>query len=695
MNNKNKFAPTAFLPGFILLLFSVSVCGFLYVFVDNYTIPLYSATVASLGLEMLFMPFFVLKFEGEGTKSVVAKSLVTAIVGLGVSMSAAYLFNTVLQIGNAKSALIVLGICAAVIFVPFIIWLAHLKRQSKPVRLFTVVALLICLAAITYEGCAYTVISEGGKAHYDVEFTDKIEQSYGIPQDCGSGLVVNIDCNSVVVPFLNSVVESENVVKESLYAFVDQYSGTQVTDITFDVFCQFSNTPSDFWTTSAEKFLQTEENGVPVDYSEIYASLYKLYTVHNIDPYEIWFERCAEKGLNAWLSIRMNDCHDSGEETSFLRSSFFYEALENGWLIGDDYGYFKTCYDYSVPQVREKMLSYIGEQLMRYDVYGLELDFMREIYCFDYMNMNEQEISEIMTQFMRDTNEIVNQAEEHWGHEIKIMTRLTRDLDQSRRLGFDAEAWSRESLTDIIVVTPRWSSNDSAMPIADWEKRCGGIEIYAGLETLTNYDNTSVSGAASPSNARGLSAQYLSAGADKIYLFNYFMNPLASAQANARNTEIINTCGSADTSVYSQRSHVVTYQDIAPEGWEKYDPLPMTVDAGSTDSLKVETGYIPSGSEVKILIGTDTPDAIGGLQLTLCGKTCDFTGKTVAIGLNEAGQSAENIYVPDNSSVYGFSLSDPQELPNYLTLDFNNTGTDEINITYVEITVSPVNNSES
>ena len=53
-------------------------------------------------------------------------------------------------------------------------------------------------------------------------------------------------------------------------------------------------------------------------------------------------------------------------------------------------------------EVRESMLAYLREQLSRYDVYGLELDFLREYHCFRYLTADMGECRRIMLGFLRE-----------------------------------------------------------------------------------------------------------------------------------------------------------------------------------------------------------------------------------------------------------------------------------------------------
>jgi hypothetical protein len=287
------------------------------------------------------------------------------------------------------------------------------------------------------------------------------------------------------------------------------------------------------------------------------------------------------------------------------------------------------------------MLAYIEEQLARYDVYGLELDWMREITCFK--NQGRPENIEIINAFMRQVDKIRQTAQEKWGHEIKIMCRQPRDYTQALLYGFDAAAWAKEGLADAIVVTPRWESNDSAMPLRQWRAALRGsdVKLYAGLEILTNRADDAAYTTARV--ARGYAAQYLSEGADAIYLFNYFQNP---NEPEAFKHEIYNTCGSLDTLKNAARRHVVTFQDIAPEGVEKYRPLPMKITKAKPQSLLVHTGGI-AAETLTIYLGANTDK----LRVSLNGKPCEPLGKA------ELPENAG--YLREKTEVYAWRAAGP------------------------------------
>ena len=466
-----------------------------------------------------------------------------------------------------------------------------------------------------------------------------------------SGAVINIDINSVVYPFLSAVAKLPQITEQDLYPFIDQYAHTHVTDIALDVFCQYSNTPSAFFTDAVHKSRQTTENGVAVDYRKSFGGLPRIEEEFGIDIYGVWFRRCRELGMNAWLSVRMNDCHCPDETVCFLRSDFFYTARENNWMIGSRYGYHRYCYDYAVPEVRSRMLAYIAEQLDRYDVDGLELDFLREIHCFDYLN-NPEAVG-IMNGFMREVRDIVRRAAEKRGHEIKIMSRLMRDIGQNLVFGFDAKTWIAEKLVDILAISPRWATCDSAMPIGEWKAIAGDTKIYAGIEILLCKQSNKAFVTAEV--ARGYAAQYLSEGADRMYYYNYFQDP------NNRFPEIENihrTGGEPETIFSLPRRHVVAYQDLCPVGHTPYKPLPVTLPAGGHACVEVHTGHVAQTLRGEVIVGFDGAHEIGSIAVLVNGVRCaPFAEARIESLDGVENKIIENGYVADTVRLYAFPIA--------------------------------------
>jgi len=450
------------------------------------------------------------------------------------------------------------------------------------------------------------------------------------------GIIFNIDTSTVTGPFVDVVVAAGDTSDAAFYPFVDQYANSQVDTLIFQIFSKRSMTPSEVWQDVADINKRTDENGVAVDYSNEEVGFTKCYDELNIDPYGIWIERCKEVGIEPWISIRTNDIHDhySYTPTSSHRDIFYYEAMENSWFIGDGQAMprhgdtFSYSYDYAEPVIYQRMLNYIEEQLNRYDVYGFELDYLRELVNVDYIR--NKDAVEIMTNFMRDVKKLVTAAEEKYGHKIKIAVRLARDIDQCKKFGLDAETWAAEGLIDVISLDGRFRSVDTDIPIAVWKERCPNVHISGGISyNFYRYDKDGkeIKTKLNTDMANGMAAAYVAQGVDSIYLYNWFQNPYNVDSDWSRTAyELIQLVGDSDTIFSNSRRHIITYQDddsiTVPIGFKPYIPLPKTIAAGKTEEFSLPIGFVQEDKTVRLIlgIGSGTP---ADMVVTVNDKVCE------------------------------------------------------------------------
>ena len=398
-------------------------------------------------------------------------------------------------------------------------------------------------------------------------------------------LLVNRDPNWYGVVYASSKEESE----KNLADYFSLYEGHKVTDVQMCVFENTSIIPSDAVMWRGEKYLQKEENGIPVDYSGM-KGLWDAMHEYGVDAPQIFIDTMKKIGIRPWITLRMNDAHYNGAPTAFLRDDFYYTAEKNGWMIGEEYGYFAHCLDYSVPEVRERMYGLITEILGKYDMFGLELDFMREIYCFDYRH--NPDCCEIMLDFMRHVKELVTKAEERVGHQIRIMIRTHRSPKDALEYGFDIIKMCEEGLVDAVVPSPRWETADSAIPVSAWRELLGDdIALFPAIETL-NYKFT----ATATDISKAYAAAFYPQGADGLYLYNH-----EYYTERNRGTWMIDR----ESCLKGKREFVVTYQDIASGSYERYKPLPMSANG----SLDLTIGHIGKDDRVSVIIDFEGDEA--------------------------------------------------------------------------------------
>ncbi|NLZ37950.1 MAG: hypothetical protein GX897_10870, partial [Clostridiales bacterium] len=334
------------------------------------------------------------------------------------------------------------------------------------------------------------------------------------------------------------------------------------------------------------------------------------------------------------------------------------------------YGYFRYCFDYSVPEVRRKMLDYIKEQLWRYDPDGLELDFQREITCFDIENCPDR--VEIMSDFVRSVREMTEERGRQLGHKIRLGVRLMRDIEQNLIYGFDIVNWAKEGLVDLVCYTPRWETSDSDMPSKEWKEKVKGVELAAGIEILCC--RPSHEAYCTPAVARGYAVRYLSRGADSMYLFNYFINPDDTDAHSGYMRKVNETAGSLEEAMKHPYRHVVTFQDIAPRGHGRHKPLPIKLIQGQSASLDIDIGKARDNASAELILGfkAGSPESV---SVIANGDAADF----VKTEYSSAEPDRRICYGPEGTVYYKASVKPADKY----RLDFKSAGDAEL--VYAEI----------
>ena len=406
------------------------------------------------------------------------------------------------------------------------------------------------------------------------------------------GTLMNIDSDALA-HFLNTVGWEPEGMREKIDRYFDRYENRGISDLIFNLGPCVPST-ADEW--AGARYLRREEQGLPVDYSQnkIAKASHLLYTELGLDPFAVWLNRTRRAGMRPWISFRMNDVHYANEPTG--HSAFFYRAKANGWMVGDYhhprnwYGY---ALDYSVPEVRDHFLAIIEEQTQAYDAFGIDLDFQRTIRCF---RENSPKNRIYMMDFLRRVREILNRAEQKWGHPWQVMLRLCTRVKWAYNYGFDVACLAREGLVNVFVPSAYWGSTDSNIPISEWKALC---PPEVSVETVAGY--------------RLMAA---AAGADGFYQYNTFGAPWAWKYAAAE-----------DARKEPLRRFLTVMNDIpVPLGWsepvERY--LPLEIPAGGTATLDILTDRLGKTEQICLYVGL----------LSTSGLTADEVAAQVSVSID-------------------------------------------------------------
>ena len=463
----------------------------------------------------------------------------------------------------------------------------------------------------------------------------------------------NEDPNHFV--FSRKMAGYEKITMEDARNFILQYKDTQITDFFVCLGASgawYDSRKTDNVMDTYKRWIdegKTNENDSNIAVSSV-RLVKNFYEDYGTSLQAVWVDTLREIGIHPWVSIRMNDIHEASAEDSILHSAFFRKNRhKNRVSHREPTGYYEYALDYMFDEVREHYLTVIGEALERFDVEGIELDFMREIYSIGIGR--EYEGIAVINAFMREVYALVQKAELQWGHQVKVAVRLPDTPEKALRFGFDFFDWTEAGIVDCIVVTPRWGSSDNHMPIDLWKKILKGknITLAAGQEILIRPYNRS--GFAPTCNtyetAIATACAHHFQEADAIYLFNY-MDALPDADSLKTDDggdvslclnrdiykKFLCTAGDYDMAAAQRRRHMVTYSDVSAVGVPARVQLPMHL-SGKRDTptafkaLRIATGKIAPSQTISVILGFSAGDTFEAenLRVYLNAKSCRLVGE--------------------------------------------------------------------
>lgn len=319
-----------------------------------------------------------------------------------------------------------------------------------------------------------------------------------------------------------------------------------------------------------------------------------------LNPYAIWLAYARERGISAWLTMRMNDIHSVDEPSNFMHSAFWREHPEFRRVPHRFARWQDAALDYGRPEVRERALAQVGELLDTFDVDGLELDWMR--FGFHFRPGHEAEGRDLLTEFVRSVRALTERAAERLGHAVRLGVRVPARPETAAELGMDAVAWAQAGLVDVVVPTAFWATTDYTMPIRLWKQLVPAkVTLAAGLELLSRAYPAAPPIHNTAEMVFGYAANYLWQGADRIYLFNHMDSETAVATESDRQ-RILHLAGDAAAVQRQVRRHVVTYADTMPDGREVGYALPVNLAANQFRELRIPVGFAPTGP-VQMILG--------------------------------------------------------------------------------------------
>lgn len=426
----------------------------------------------------------------------------------------------------------------------------------------------------------------------------------------------------------------EDMSVHGLERMVDFYAqGGQLAGLAFCVNMQRALFPSKVWETLIDGYDPKLGPDQPVFRRTREAAGMATLVAAGIDHLQVWLNRARHHGIEAFLSMRMNDCHGLESHGGFDREGvkrddqnhFQWHASEfwkkNPHLRRAPYRFersFEAAFDYTHEEVRRHHLALITELFERFDMDGFELDWMR--WMFMFAPGGEARGRFILTDFLREVDALRKKAEKRLGHAILLRHRVPAEPQTCLALGYDVPRWADLGLADHIILSGFGGSANLDYPIDIWRRLVGPkIKILAMVESsaqvypdcwLENYHLS-----------YGAASAALQRGADGVYLFNECYREAGGPGERRLLNHMLNSLGSAETLETVVRRHPVTYPQVQAPGEtsRRILPIPLinkTIGADSARwaeniTLRISVGAKSERSRYVLRLGfsADAPQA--------------------------------------------------------------------------------------
>ena len=350
----------------------------------------------------------------------------------------------------------------------------------------------------------------------------------------------------------------DSITKEQAIAaledYVSQYANSQVNRLLLNVnylrSCYDSKIMEPYWDVPD-----------PANNTTAWYRKYWQINKKGIDVFAVCVDQTRAIKVSPWLSFRMNDHHY--RDNPFCLNSLM---LENPELRLSPTGSF----DYARKEVREYYKAFIKEALERYDVDGIELDWMRTFNLFK--PGMETEGIEIINSFMKEIRAMVDKNAKDRGHPVEIAARIPVTPSIGRSYGLDGVAWAKDHSVDIIIPSNFFRPTNFDIPVEIWKNEIGKgnkCMIVPGADaaffSLKNKSKRHMLNSIETMRAFSISAY--SRGAGSVYLFNNHSFTFNKKIVNADGTisivndkpAIIKEGGKLSTVKGKPRRHVFTF----------------------------------------------------------------------------------------------------------------------------------------
>jgi hypothetical protein len=432
-------------------------------------------------------------------------------------------------------------------------------------------------------------------------------------------------------PTMNDKFGGRPLTVADVDAFVDDYANTQVTT--------YMASASDgvilpVYRSKYARLVGDDDNGrldCGTDTASYNSQRREYRNILNLekegtDVVEAQLKRAKEKGLEAFITFRMNDLHVS--DTALHCPLFYGEFWLNHpeyWLNEDCGWHSRGALDFAHREVRELVLNVIFEQLEKYGAVldGFDLDFLR--FPVFFKNGEGFRNAHLMTGLLNAVKNKIEETGTKHRKKILLSVRVPADVAFCLSEGLDVKEWLQLGLLDFLTAGNFLVENPD-VPVFKFIRDLGThqIPVYVSIDS-GGYDTHELH---SHGMKRGIVSHIYAQGGNGIYLFNYFLHYPSYIEEGSRMTgqweqlqckqevcrrktrELLMELGSMET--LKARNKLFALDDGSSARYYRYrrdNPLPLHV-SSVRQSVTLYVGDNPQKEvpeKILLFLRTDRP----------------------------------------------------------------------------------------
>jgi len=379
-----------------------------------------------------------------------------------------------------------------------------------------------------------------------------------------------------------------------------------------------------------------------------------LLAHRKVDHLAVWLQRCRHHGIEAWLTMRMNDAHGLDAYQKRLDGTGDYD----GWCMLNPCDFWiehpelhrapyrwecgnEGAFDYAKRESREHHLNLIGELFERFDPDGLELDWLR--WGLHFAPGHERAGREHLTGFVREVRRLADACARRVGHPVMLAHRVPAQPESCLELGSDVITWAREGLADQLTLSSMLGSANFAYPMEIWRAMVGPkVRLLAHAEACSQpYPEQK---ALTYELMYGVAASALHRGADGIYLFNECYR---ESDAPELLQHVLTHAGDLETLSRVNRRQAVTFPQVHAGGEPRRNVLPIPL---RLPKFGADFGRLEENITLRIAVGPRPAAGRAVLRLAFSSEVPKTIGSELEVRVNTHGVAPAEPFVLESVS---------------------------------------------